>query len=218
MAQNISKKTAELLLGIKAIDLRPKKPFRFTSGILSPIYIDNRIVMSFPKVRNKIIGFYIKVIKEKIGLTKVNLLSGTATAAIPQAAFIAQKLNLPMVYVRGTKKGHGKENQIEGVVKKGQKLIVIEDHISTGGSLVGNVKAIRAAKGIVKYAVVTTTYLMKSAAESFKKSKIRVLSLTDFKEIIEVAIKKGYLKEKDRDLVLKWAENPKNWGKKFGFE
>ena len=218
MNKDIRQKTAELLLGIKAISIRPHKPFKYTSGILSPIYIDNRIVMSFPKVRGKIIDFYIKIIDEKIGLDKVDLLSGTATAAIPQTAFIGQKLNLPMVYVRDTRKGHGRENQIEGRVKKGQKIVIIEDHISTGGSLVGNAKAIRAAGGKVKYAIATTTFLMKKAETGFKKGKIKVFCLTDFKKIIDVAIKKKYLKEEDKELVLKWAEDSKNWGKKFGFE
>lgn len=218
VSQNISKKTAELLLSIKAIALRPREPFKYTSGIFSPIYIDNRTAISYPKVREKIIDFYIKAIKEKIGLKNVDLLSGTAIAAIPPAAFIAQKLNLPMVYVRETRKGHGKKNQVEGVVRRGQKILIIEDHISTGGSLVRNVEAIRGVGGRVNYAIATTTYSMKLAEANFKKAKIKVFTLTNFKEIIEVAIKKKYIKEKDRNLVFRWAEDPKNWGKKFGFE
>ncbi len=218
MDKQIAYKTAELLLNINAISLRPRKPFKFTSGILSPIYIDNRIIISHPKIRKQIINFYIKLIKEKIKLDNVELLSGTATAAIPHAAFISQKLNLPMVYVRDTKKGHGKENQIEGEVEKGQKVVIIEDHISTGGSLIGNTKSIRKAGGKVKYAVATTTYLMKKAEVTFKKFKIKVFTLTDFKQIIDVAIKKKYIKKEDKDLVLSWAKDPKNWGKKFGFE
>ena len=156
--------------------------------------------------------------KEKIGLDRIDLLSGTATAAVPHAAFIAQRLNLPMVYVRGSKKRHGKENKIEGIVKKGQRVVIIEDLISTGKSLIGNLKAIRKAGGKVKYAITTTTYLMKKAETNFKKNKIKVFTLTDFKKTIDVAVKKKYINQKDRDLVLQWGRNPKNWGKKFGFE
>ncbi len=217
-AKNMAIETAKLLLKIKAVSIRPQKPFKFVSGILSPIYTDNRIIISYPKVRKKIIAFYIEIIKKKIGLDKVDLLSGTATAAIPHAAFIAQKLNLPMVYVRGSKKGHGKENQIEGVVEKGQKAVVIEDLISTGSSLIGNVKAIRRAGAKVRYAITTTTYLMKKAEQNFKRNKIKVYSLTDFKKTVDVAVKRKYIEQKDRDLVLQWVKDPKNWGKKFGFE
>lgn len=214
----ISRQTAKLLIGINAISINPKKPFRYTSGILAPIYIDNRLVMSYPEVRKKIVNSYIKVIKEKVGLKNVELLSGTATAAIPQAAFISHKLNIPMVYVRDTKKGHGKENQVEGVVKRGQKVLVIEDHISTGGSTVGNVKAIRAAGGGCRYAITTTTYLMKNAEDSFKKLRIKVFTLTNFEDIIDVAIESNVVRAKDKEMVLAWAKNSKGWGKKMGFE
>lgn len=216
--KTIAQKTAEHLLEIKAIMLRPNKPFRFTSGILSPVYIDNRIIISYPKIREKIISYYIKTIKEKIGLSNVDLISGTAMAAIPHAAFISQKLGLPMVFVRDTKKGHGRQNQIEGVVKKNQKVLIIEDHISTGGSTLGNIKAIRAAGGKVKYAIATTTFLMKKAENNFKKSKVKVFTLTDVNEIIETAIKKKLIKIKNKEMVLQWSKDPIGWGKKFGFE
>ncbi len=204
---------AKNLLDIKAISLRPHKPFKFTSGILSPIYIDNRITISYPDLRDKIIAQYIKIIKNDIGLDNIDVVSGTATAAIPHAAFIAQKLNLPMVYVREKKKGHGKENQIEGVVKKGQKVLVIEDHISTGGSLIGNTKAIRNAGGKVSYAIANTNFLMIKAAQNFKKLDIKVFSITDFETIVTTAVKTGYLKDKDKELVLSWASNPEKWGR-----
>jgi len=213
-----AKETAKFLLDINAISIKPRNPFKFTSGILSPIYIDNRLVMSFPRVRKKIIEFYVKIIREKIGLKNIDLLSGTATAAIPHTAFLSQKLNLPMIYVRDTKKGHGKENQIEGKVRKGQKVLVIEEHVSTGGSLIGNVKAVRDAGGRVKYAIVTTTFLMEAAKKNFEKEKVKVFTITDFEVIIDTAIKYDFMKEKDRKLVREWAKNPKSWGRKFGFE
>jgi len=216
--KTIAQKTAEHLLDIKAIMLRPNKPFRYTSGILSPVYIDNRIIISYPKIRQKIISYYIKTIKEKIGIANAQLVSGTAMAAIPHAAFISQKLNLPMVFVRDTKKGHGRQNKIEGIVEKNQKTIIIEDHISTGGSTIGNIKAIRASGGKVKYAIATTTFLMKKAENNFKKAKIKVFTLTDINEIIKIAIQRKTIKKEDKAVIVQWSKNPPAWGKKFGFE
>lgn len=218
MNKKDAKRAAELLLNINAITIKPRNPFKFTSGILSPIYIDNRLVMSFPKVRKKIIEFYVQIIKEKIGLDKIDLLSGTATAAIPHTAFLSQRLNIPMIYVRDTKKGHGKENQIEGKISKGQMVLVIEEHVSTGGSLIGNVKAVRDAGGKVDFAIVTTTFLIDAADENFKKEKVKVFTITDFEVIIDTAIKNNFMMKKDRKIVREWAKDPKGWGKKFGFE
>jgi orotate phosphoribosyltransferase len=216
--KNIPKEIAKSLLDIKAITLRPQKPFKYTSGLLGPVYTDNRIIISYPKVRSQIIDAYIEVIKKEIGLKNVDLLSGTATAAIPHAAFISQKMNLPMVYVRGSKKGHGKENQIEGVVEDGQKTVVIEDHISTSGSLVGNVRAIRRAKGTVNYAIATTTYQFPIADKSFKEVDIKVLTLTTFPIILDVALGMKYINAKDKHLVEDWLDDPKGWAKRHGFE
>jgi len=218
MNKNIARKTANLLFDINAISISLKKPFRFTTGILSPIYIDNRMTISYPKVRKQINYFYIKIIMEKIGLDNIDVISGTATAAIPYAAFIAQELNLPMIYVRKDKKGYGKQNKIEGIMKKGEKVLVIEDHISTGSNLMGNVKAVRQRGGKVQYAVGTTTYLMKIADKIFKKEKIKLFTFTDLNWIINVAIEKKLIKPAERKIILEWAKNPKKWGKKFGFE
>jgi orotate phosphoribosyltransferase len=216
--ETIAEKTAECLLEIKAISFRIKKPFRFTTGLLSPIYIDNRLVISYPVIREKILDFYIQVIKKQIGLDKIQLISGTATAAIPYAAFIAQKLHLPMVYVRKTAKAHGKTNQIEGLVKKGQKTLIIEDHISTGSSTIANALAIRNAAGVAKQAIGVTTYNLKVAEENFQKANLSVYTLTDFVSIIKCAIKNGYLRKKEEKIVSSWVINPKQWAKKHGFE
>ncbi len=208
----IATKTAELLLSIGAINLRPHDPYKFTSGIKSPIYIDNRLTISFPKVREQIVEFYLQVLKNKIGLDNVELLSGTSTAAIPWAAFIAQKLQLPMIYVRGKKKGHGKENQIEGQIKPKQKTLIIEDHVSTGGSLIENVQAVRKNKGQAATALSVTTFLFKEADKKFKKNKIKVFSLTDYKTIINTAVSQGILNRSDKELVMKWNKKPRQWG------
>lgn len=209
----IAQKTAELLLESEAITLGPHQPFGFTSKIKSPIYIDNRLIISFPEVREQIVDFYIQVIQEKTTKNKIELLSGTSTAAIPWAAFIAQKLNLPMIYVRGKKKQHGKQNQIEGQIKPGQKTIVIEDHISTGGSLIENAAAVRKNQGKVVFALATTTFSFQEAAAKFKAKKIKVLTLTDFKTIVDTAISKGFLAKTDKKLIMEWNANPREWGR-----
>ncbi|MEA2056855.1 MAG: orotate phosphoribosyltransferase [Patescibacteria group bacterium] len=208
----IAQKTAELLLDIGAITLKPNQPFEFTSGIKSPIYIDNRLTISFPKTRRKIVGFYIQKLKSKIGLDQIELLSGTSTAAIPWAAFVSQQLDLPMIYVRGKKKGHGKENQIEGQIKPGQKTVIIEDHISTGGSLLENLSAVRQKKGEVDYALAITTFLFKEATRKFKENKIKVITLTDYKTIINTAVNKGLINQANKKTVLEWNKNPHSWG------
>jgi orotate phosphoribosyltransferase len=207
----IAQTTAELLLDINAISLQPQKPFEFSSGLKSPIYIDNRLAISFPQVREQVVEFYCQILRKKIGREQVELLSGTSTAAIPWAAFIAQQLDLPMVYVRGKKKGHGKQNQIEGQVKPKQKTVVIEDHISTGGSLIENATAVRDKQAQVDYAVGITTYLFAKASQKFKQHQIKVITLTDYQTIINTAEEKGVLNAREKGLILDWNQNPHHW-------
>ncbi len=207
-------KIAKLLLEIKAVTFRFKPPYTYTSGLKSPIYLDNRIVMSFPRVRKKIVDAYIKVIREDIGLANVDWISATATAAIPQGAWVAERLQLPMVYVRPTSKKYGKGTQIEGYVKKGSKVLIIEDHISTGGSAVGNVNVIRKAGGVVKYCVATTTYETKTSIQLFSRSKVKLLSLTSGTMIVEMARKEGLLTSSQFESVMRWFNDPQGWTKK----
>jgi len=218
MKTNIARETAKLLFDIQAISLRPKNPFRYTSGIFSPIYIDNRVIFSYPSTRIKIVTYLINLIINKVGLDDVELISGTASAAIPYTAFISQMLEVPMVYVRDTKKSHGKKNQVEGIVSKGQKVLIMEDHITTGGSTIGNAKAIRDTGGLVKYAIAVTSYNLEVASDNFKKASLTVFTLATLEEIIKEAIIRGQVKEKDKDMILSWSKNPASWGKKFGFE
>jgi orotate phosphoribosyltransferase len=207
----IAQTTAELLLDINAISLQPQEPFEFTSGLKSPIYIDNRLTISFPQVRDQIVEFYCQILRTKIGLDQVELLSGTSTAAIPWAAFVSQHLDLPMVYVRGKKKSHGKENQIEGQVKPNQKTVVIEDHISTGGSLIKNATAVRNKQAEVEYAVGITTYLFEEATQKFKHHQIKVITMTNYQTIIDTAEKKGLINSEEKDLILDWNQDPHQW-------
>lgn len=205
---------ARLLLEIKAVTLRPHRPYKFVSGILSPIYIDNRRIMSYPKVRNKIINFYLRLIKNKVGPQNADVISGTATSAIPFAAWIADRLGLPMVFVRPAQKKHGTESKLEGVFEKGSKVVVIEDLITTGESALSNAKTVREMGGKVEFCLAIITYGTSRAEKSFNAARIQLFTLTDFLTLVDVAIKEGYMKEEDKKLVLSWARNPEDWGRK----
>lgn len=218
MKHDLSIKTAKALLSIGAITFRFDPPYIFTTGLKSPVYLDNRLVMSHPKVRSQIIDAYITTIKNNIGLDKVDVISATATAAIPQGAWVAEKLNLPMVFVRPQTKSYGKESKVEGVFKKGAKVLIIEDHISTAASVAGNAQAIRDLGGVVNYCVATTTYESKKSQEVLKKSKIKLVPLTTGKQIIEAAFQNGQLTEEQKQSVSIWLQDPSTWAKKKGFE
>lgn len=207
---------AKILLELKAVSLNPKKPFKYSSGMLSPIYTDCRILMSYPKDRSRIRDLYIESIaKTKI---KFDVIAGTATAGIPHAAWVADKLNLPMVYVRGKAKDHGKGNQIEGIIKKGQKVAVVEDLISTGESSIETAKAIKAVGGQVKYVFSIMTYGMEKAALNFKSNNLNLISLTNLQDLLSQAETLGYIDKADIKTVLEWIKDPPTWGKKMGFE
>ncbi len=212
---NYSEKTAKILLDIHAVSFSPKKPFKYSSGIFSPVYTDCRLLMAYPKERALIRNLYIKMIS---ATGSFDVIAGTATAGIPHAAWIADKLKLPMIYVRGKTKDHGKGNQIEGKINKKQKVAVIEDLISTGESSAETVRAIRKEGGRSSYIFSIITYGMKKSKENFKLKGIKLISLTDFPTVVKVAEKIGYIKTKDKDIILQWAKNPSSWGKKMGFE
>ncbi|HEY2420487.1 MAG TPA: orotate phosphoribosyltransferase [Neobacillus sp.] len=200
---------AERLLGINAVTLKPQDPFTWTSGLRSPIYCDNRLTLSYPKVRKEIANGLKKLILENFSETE--LIAGTATAGIPHAAWVSELMNLPMCYIRSKAKGHGKGNQIEGVVKKGQKVVVIEDLISTGGSVIAAVQALREAGCDVLGVVSIFTYGLEKGKEAFAQEKIDSVSLTDFSTLVEVAIEKGYISENDQVSLLSWSKNPAEW-------
>lgn len=203
------KEIAEILLKVNAVTLRPKEPFTFVSGIKSPIYCDNRLIISHTVERKIIIESFLK----KIEGLKFDIVAGTATAGIPWAAWIALKLDKPMIYVRDKPKGHGKENQIEGRLEKGQKVLVVEDLISTGGSSVAAVEAVRNAGGDVIACVAIFTYGFKKSKSAFEQAKCKLFTLTNFDTLIDVAVKADYIDEEDRDNVLSWNKNPEQWGK-----
>ena len=208
----IPEDVAELLLKSKAIILRPEQPFKFASGILSPIYCDNRLLLSMTKERAKIVEHYLKKIKqEKI---QFDVVAGIATASIPWAAIVAEKLKKPMIYIRKEAKDHGRENLIEGGLEKGQKVLVIEDLVSTGSTSLASVMAARKEGAVVDKCVAIFTYELEIAKKGFKEANCELLTLSNFSTLTEVAAKKGYIKKEQIGMLKKWSEKPEEWGKR----
>jgi orotate phosphoribosyltransferase len=209
----MKKRIAEKLLTINAVALKPNEPFTWTSGLRSPIYCDNRLTLSYPEVRKEIAQGLQSIIQEKY--SDADVIAGTATAGIPHAAWVSELLNLPMCYVRSKAKGHGKGNQIEGKVEAGQKVVVVEDLISTGGSVITAVQALREAGCEVLGVVSIFTYGLDKGKEAFAQEEIKSESLTDFANLVEVAIEKGYISKDDQESLLSWSKSPSEWSKKF---
>lgn len=207
----LAEEIASLLLKVKAVKFNFKQPTVFSSGVVSPVYIDNRVVISYPRVREVVLGGFLQVIKDKVGEDNVDVISGTATAAIPFAALVAQRLDKGMIYVRSKEKGHGKENKIEGIVKKGERVVIVEDHVSSGGSAINNVLTIRNAGAEVNYCLAITSYELKLAKNLFKKHKVKLVSLTDFQTLIEIAEKQKTITGKKKKLLVDWWKSPVTW-------
>lgn len=213
---DVSKTVAKILLELDAVSLNAKKPFRYASGLLSPVYTDCRVLMAYPDKRRDIRDFLIEAIQTS-GVS-FEVVAGTATAGIPHAAWIADKLNLPMVYVRGKTKDHGKENLMEGIIKKGQKAIVIEDLISTGESAINSVKAIREAGGEISHIFCIITYGMKIAEGNFKQNNLKLVSLTTFGDVVDIAENLGQISKREKEIILEWINDPISWAKRNEFE
>ncbi|MGE5383069.1 MAG: orotate phosphoribosyltransferase [Omnitrophica WOR_2 bacterium] len=207
----IALETAEFLLQIKAIKLDNKNPFTWSSGIKSPIYCDNRKILSYPKIRTYIRQEFTKLIREEFG--ELDLIAGVATGAIAHGVLVAQELGLPFAYVRENKKDHGMSNQIEGVVESGQSVVVIEDLVSTGKSSLAAVRALREAGCNVKGMVAIFTYGLESATKNFKEENCILHTLTDYNHLIKYALDMKYIKESDKLSLVSWRENPEGWGK-----
>ncbi|MCD6067449.1 MAG: orotate phosphoribosyltransferase [Bacteroidetes bacterium] len=205
-----SHKIAEYLLQIKAIKLQPENPFTWASGWKSPIYCDNRKTLSFPAVRTFIRQQFVDTINEAFG--KPDVIAGVATGGIAQGALVAQDLGLPFVYVRSEAKKHGLTNMVEGVVEAGQSVVVIEDLISTGGSSLKAVEALREAGCMVKGMVAIFTYGFNTAEENFAAAKCQLETLSNYHVLIEEALRNNYITEKDLDSLKKWREAPDKWG------
>lgn len=209
--EQIANQVAGRLLDIGAVALRPHEPFTWTSGIKSPIYCDNRLTMSYPDIRDLVAESFAAVIRDAYPDTEV--IAGTATAGIPHAAFVAQKLGLPMAYIRDKAKGHGKENQIEGLIKPGQKVIVIEDLISTGGSSIKAAQAVREAGAEPLAVLAIFSYQLDKAVQGFEVAGIPLQTLSNYSALIDVAIERGEIKPEDLALLKSWREDPSSFGK-----
>ena len=204
-------KVAEFLLQIKAIKLQPEEPFTWASGWQSPIYCDNRKTLSYPNIRTFIRQSYSEVILEKYG--KPDVIAGVATGGIAQGALIAQELGVPFIYVRSSAKGHGLGNQIEGDFTPGQNVVVIEDLISTGGSSLKAVDALREAGMQVKGLVAIFTYGFKIAEENFRNADCPYVTLSNYDFLIEQALNLEYITEEKLDTLREWKESPDTWKK-----
>ncbi|EHJ52199.1 orotate phosphoribosyltransferase [Streptococcus macacae] len=205
----LAKDIARDLLDIKAVYLKPESPFTWASGIQSPIYTDNRITLSYPETRTLIENGFVEKIKEVFPQTEV--IAGTATAGIPHGAIVADKMGLPFTYIRSKPKNHGAGNQVEGRLIKGQKMVVIEDLISTGGSVLEAVAAAEREGADVLGVVAIFTYELPKATENFEKAGLKLVTLSNYSELIKVAKVQGYINADGLALLKKFKENQSNW-------
>lgn len=207
--EQTAEQTAELLLQIKAIKLQPNEPFTWASGWKSPIYCDNRMVLSYPPIRNYVRSTMAKHIEQTFG--KPDVIAGVATGAIGIGVLVAEELGLPFIYVRPEAKGHGRKNQIEGQIKAGQSVVVIEDLISTGKSSINAVRALKEAEVNVKGMVAIFTYGFELATTNFKAENIDLYTLSNYKSLLDQALKTKYITTKEKNILTKWNANPSAW-------
>ena len=209
--KDTASKTAELLLQINAIKLNPGNPFTWASGWKSPIYCDNRITLSFPPIRNYLKAEFAKNIEKQFG--KPDVIAGVATGAIGIGLLVAEALALPFVYVRPEAKKHGRLNQIEGFLQKGQNVVVIEDLISTGNSSLMAVEALKAAGANVKGMAAIFSYGFEIATENFKKADIDLFTLSNYENLLTLAVAKKYITEEEEKTLQEWRVSPSTWRK-----
>ena len=205
----IAQKIAEMLLEIQAVQLNLETPFTWSSGWKTPIYCDNRLSLSFPKVRDYVKKSFAEVIRDRY--PNAEGIAAVATAGIPQGALVADLLELPLVYIRSKPKGHGMENQIEGQVVPGQKVVVIEDLVSTGGSSLRACQALRDADMEVLGLISIFTYQFETAARNFQEAAVELTVLCDYSTLIQEAMTQGYIEQGHLHSLTKWREDPGNW-------
>ncbi|HZJ35763.1 MAG TPA: orotate phosphoribosyltransferase [Gillisia sp.] len=202
-------KTAELLLQIKAIKLEPQQPFTWASGWKSPIYCDNRIILSYPPIRNFVRENFARQIEELYG--KPDVIAGVATGAIGIGMLVAEYMNLPFIYVRPEAKGHGRKNRIEGHLESGQTVVVIEDLISTGNSSLNAINALQEANVTIKGLLAIFSYGFKISEDNFKKAKIDLYTLSGYDHLIDTAVKSNYINASEAETLKSWRKDPSNW-------
>ena len=211
---SIEKTVAKNLLDIKAVSLQPNDPFTWASGIKSPIYCDNRLVLSFPEKRSVVVQGFVELIQKEY--SEAEVIVGTATAGIPWGAMVADKMEKPFGYVRSSNKTHGKGNKIEGKIEKGAKVVVVEDLISTGGSVKDVILSLREAGAEVLGVVAIFTYLLPASSELFDSIACSFKTLSNYDVLIDVAVENAYIKENDLEKLKAWKKDPKDesWMKK----
>ncbi len=207
--KDTAKKTAELLLQIKAIKLQTKNPFTWASGWNSPIYCDNRITLSYPKIRNYLRENLASIIEEEYG--KPDVIAGVATGAIAIGMLVAQQLNVPFIYVRPEPKKHGRKNQVEGLLEPNKTIVVVEDLISTGKSSLNAVKALKAEGANVKGMVAIFSYGFEIASTNFEKANVALKTLSNYDYLLEQSLESNYISEKELETLKNWRINPSNW-------
>lgn len=208
--KDTAEKTAELLLQINAIKLNPENPFTWASGWKSPIYCDNRLILSFPVIRNYVRDEFAKNIEKQFG--KPDVIAGVATGAIGIGILVAESLGLPFVYVRPEAKKHGRQNQVEGFLQKGQNVVVVEDLISTGNSSLMAVEALRNEGANIKGMAAIFTYGFNVAEENFKNANIDLYTLSNYDNLLDLAVQKQYISEDQQSTLQEWNTNPSTWG------
>lgn len=207
--ENVARKTAKFLLQVKAIELRPTSPFVWASGWKSPIYCDNRVVLSYPLVREFIKQEIVKVVRNQYG--KPDVIAGVATGAIAIGVLVAQQLEAPFIYVRSESKSHGQGNQIEGHLKNGQEVVLIEDLISSGRSSLNAVRALRKAGATVKGMAAIFTYAFALAADSFAHDNVPMVALSSYPYLLEQAVNSEYITKEESDILSQWRKKPDTW-------
>jgi orotate phosphoribosyltransferase len=206
---SVAHQIASMLLEIEAVKLRPHEPFQWASGWNSPIYCDNRLTLSYPKVRTFITKALVEMIKKEF--PEVTAIAGVATAGIPQAALVAHEMDLPMLYVRAKPKEHGTQSQIEGKLNADDKIVLIEDLISTGQSSLAAVHVLQSTRANVIGMAAIFTYSFDRATRNFSQAAVDLKTLCDYSTLVEQAISQNYLEETDHEILKKWRDKPENW-------
>jgi len=209
--KSIAGEVAEILIKANAVTFNVERPYTYASGIISPIYTDLRLLVSYPAQRRRIIELLSDLVASKVGMQNVDVISGTASAGVPWAAWLSERLDKPMIYVRKESKQHGKEKVVEGVLKEGERVLVLEDLISTGGSSIRSVHNIRGCMGIVDNCLSIFTYGLDEANKSFSEMKVKAYSLCDFNTALETAVKMKYLTPAQAKNAREWNKNPREW-------
>lgn len=207
--KDTAKKTAELLLQVKAIKLNPNQPFQWASGWKSPIYCDNRVTLSYPAVRVFLKQEIAKIVEKEYG--KPDVIAGVATGAIAIGVLVAQELGVPFIYVRPEPKSHGRKNQIEGHLENGQNVVVIEDLISTGKSSLNAVTALKESNAVVKGMVAIFSYGFDVALKNFEDQDLRLITLSNYNNLLEQALDSNYISEKELATLQEWRQQPSEW-------